>query len=99
MKVRHLPSALRHYPGFVLRNGPRMLAHTFRGSTWKSALGLESEIEVFRRYKALRAAEREYVPESAVPESAHDMPGARRRRAPIPAHNRGTSAERDLLPR
>jgi radical SAM superfamily enzyme YgiQ (UPF0313 family) len=62
MKVRHMPGVLRHYPGFVLRHGPKMLAHTFRGSTWRSALGLESERDVFRRYKARRAAEREYVP-------------------------------------
>jgi radical SAM superfamily enzyme YgiQ (UPF0313 family) len=62
MKVRHLPGVLRHYPGFVLRHSPQMLAHTFRGSTWRSALGLESERDVFRRYKARRAAEREYVP-------------------------------------
>ena len=66
MKVRHMPSAFRHYPGFVLRNAPRMCAHTFRGSSWRSALGLESSREVFRRYKALRAGEREYVPQPAV---------------------------------
>src|SRR4029077_17446742 len=42
MKVRHFPAVLRHYPGFVLRHGPRMLAHTFRGTTWKSMGGLAS---------------------------------------------------------
>jgi anaerobic magnesium-protoporphyrin IX monomethyl ester cyclase len=63
MKLRHLPDVLWNYPGFVLRHGPKMLAHTFRGSTWRSALGLEEERTVFKRYKALRAAEREYVPE------------------------------------
>ena len=62
MKVRHLPSVLRHYPRFVIRNAARMCRHTFRGSTWRSALGLQDEREVFRRYKVLRAAEREYVP-------------------------------------
>jgi hypothetical protein len=62
MKLRHLPAALRHYPLFVLRNGPQMLAHTFRGSSWKSALGLEDSQTVFRRYKAIRAREREYLP-------------------------------------
>jgi anaerobic magnesium-protoporphyrin IX monomethyl ester cyclase len=62
MKVRHLPSVLRHYPAFVLRHAPRMLAHTFRGSSWRSVLGLENERTVFRRYKARRRAEREYVP-------------------------------------
>jgi radical SAM superfamily enzyme YgiQ (UPF0313 family) len=61
MKVRHLPRVLREYPGFVLRHAPRMLAHTFRGSSWRSMIGLESDREVFRRYKARRAAEREYV--------------------------------------
>jgi radical SAM superfamily enzyme YgiQ (UPF0313 family) len=63
MKVRHLPGVLRRYPGFVLRNGPRMLAHTFRGTTWRSVVGLESERQVFARYKARRAGEREYVAE------------------------------------
>jgi anaerobic magnesium-protoporphyrin IX monomethyl ester cyclase len=62
MKVRHLPSVLWHYPWFVLRNAPRMLAHTFRGSTWRSVLGLEDARTVFRRYKAIRCAEREYLP-------------------------------------
>ncbi len=33
MKLRHLPAAIRQYPGFVLRHGHQMLAHTFRGST------------------------------------------------------------------
>jgi anaerobic magnesium-protoporphyrin IX monomethyl ester cyclase len=67
MKVRHLPSVLRAYPGFVLRHAPRMMAHTFRGSTWRSLIGLESDRDVFRRYKARRAVEREYVPELAAP--------------------------------
>jgi radical SAM superfamily enzyme YgiQ (UPF0313 family) len=67
MKVRHLPRVLAAYPGFVLRHAPQMLAHTFRGSTWRSVLGLESDRAVFKRYKARRALEREYVPE---PDSA-----------------------------
>jgi anaerobic magnesium-protoporphyrin IX monomethyl ester cyclase len=61
MKLRHLPRVLRAYPGFVLRHAPQMLAHTFRGSTWRSALGLESARDVFNRYKRLREREREYV--------------------------------------
>jgi radical SAM superfamily enzyme YgiQ (UPF0313 family) len=70
MKLRHLPSVLRHYPWFVLRHAPRMCAHTFRGSSWRSALGLEGARAVFARYKKIRAAEREYVPEpSAGPRS------------------------------
>jgi radical SAM superfamily enzyme YgiQ (UPF0313 family) len=63
MKVRHLPRALRAYPGFVIRHGPQMLAHTFRGCTWKTMVGLEDERAAFRRYKGIRAREREYVPE------------------------------------
>jgi anaerobic magnesium-protoporphyrin IX monomethyl ester cyclase len=63
MKLRHLPSVLRHYPGFVLRNAHRMCRHTFRGSSWRSALGLQEDRDVFRRYKGIRAAEREYVPD------------------------------------
>jgi len=66
MKVHHIPNVLWHYPNFVFRNGSRMFAHTFRGSSWRSALGLESEREVFKRYKAIRAAEREYLPDLAV---------------------------------
>ena len=38
-----------------------MLAHTFRGSTWRSAIGLEDSRAVFARYKAIRRAEREYL--------------------------------------
>lgn len=61
MKVRHIPDVIRHDPWFVLRNWPWMLAHTFRGSTLKSALGFENDREAFRRYKARRELEREYV--------------------------------------
>jgi radical SAM superfamily enzyme YgiQ (UPF0313 family) len=61
MKVRHFPAAARHSPAFVLRHGPAMFAHTFRGSTWKSALGLESQRAVFERYREIRKAEREYL--------------------------------------
>jgi anaerobic magnesium-protoporphyrin IX monomethyl ester cyclase len=38
-----------------------MLSHTFRGSSIRSALGLESERKVFERYREIRKAEREYV--------------------------------------
>ena len=61
MKVRHIPAVFRRDPLFVVRNGSRMLAHTFRGSTWRSALGLEDARAVFRRYRAIRARERQYV--------------------------------------
>src|SRR5262245_23670461 len=76
MKVRHMPDAFRLYPGFVLKHGRRMLAHTFRGMTWRSLLGLESSRDVFRRYKQIRAKERIYLdaPDQlpAGPEIAHE---------------------------
>ena len=61
MKIRHLPAVLRHDPMFVLRNGRRMLGHTFRGTTWKSVLGLEGSRDAFRRYRAIRDRERRYL--------------------------------------
>jgi hypothetical protein len=35
-----------------------MLRHTFRGSTWRSMLGLETERDVFARYQSIRRSER-----------------------------------------
>ena len=61
MKVKHMATAVRHDPTFVLRNAPRMLKHTFRGSTWRSAIGLESARDVFTRYRAIRSRERVYL--------------------------------------
>ena len=61
MKVRHMATAVRHDPGFVLGHGLRMLAHTFRGTTWRSAVGLEGARDAFRRYRTIREREREYV--------------------------------------
>src|SRR5262245_1086588 len=61
MKLRHLPTALRHSPRFALRHGLTMLRHTFRGSTLRSLLGLEDERMAFERYRAMRKAERAYV--------------------------------------
>ncbi len=61
MKSRHMPVALLHNPLFVLRNATKMLAHTYRGSTVKSLLGLEDERKAFARYRAMREVERDYV--------------------------------------
>ena len=61
MKLRHMPVAFRHDPGFVLRNARRMAAHTFRGSTWRTWLHLEDERRAFERYCAIREREREYL--------------------------------------
>jgi anaerobic magnesium-protoporphyrin IX monomethyl ester cyclase len=61
MKVRHIPAALFHDPWFVVCNAPQMLTHTFRGSTWRSVLGLEDGRRAFERYKAIRQRERDFV--------------------------------------
>jgi len=61
MKTRHIPVVLRHDPWFVLTQTHKMLAHTFRGSSIRSVLGLEDDRKAFQRYKAIRRAEREYV--------------------------------------
>jgi anaerobic magnesium-protoporphyrin IX monomethyl ester cyclase len=61
MKTRHIPAVFRHDPWFVLTHSGKMLAHTFRGSSFRSALGLEDDRKAFGRYKAIRKAEREYV--------------------------------------
>jgi radical SAM superfamily enzyme YgiQ (UPF0313 family) len=62
MKLRHMKSVLVHSPGFLLRNAARMLAHTFRGSSfWRSLLGWEDEHAAFARYRAIRQAERAYI--------------------------------------
>ena len=61
MKVRHIPAVFRRNPLFVLRHARRMLAHTFRGSTWRSALGLDDARNVFRRYQIIRRRERDYL--------------------------------------
>jgi anaerobic magnesium-protoporphyrin IX monomethyl ester cyclase len=64
MKLRHFWPALAHNPWFVLRHGAAMLAHTFRGSSVRSLLGLESERKAFERYRAIRRVERAYLPET-----------------------------------
>src|SRR5205823_3234349 len=61
MKLRHMPTAFAHSPLFLLRNAPKMFAHTFRGSTIRSFLGLEDERKAFRRFQTIRRAERAYV--------------------------------------
>jgi hypothetical protein len=38
-----------------------MVAHTFRGSTWRTWLRLEDEHLAFERYCAIREREREYL--------------------------------------
>jgi anaerobic magnesium-protoporphyrin IX monomethyl ester cyclase len=61
IKLRHMPAAFAHDPWFVLRHSARMLAHTFRGCSLGTFLGLEDEREAFRRHRAIRRAERAYL--------------------------------------
>jgi hypothetical protein len=61
MKVRHMPVALLHNPRFMLKNWPRILAHTYRGSSLDRFIGLEDEHRAFERYRAIRNVERAYV--------------------------------------
>jgi radical SAM superfamily enzyme YgiQ (UPF0313 family) len=61
MKVRHVPAAFRHDPLYVLKNGRKMFAHTFRGCTIKNLLGLEDEHTAFQRYREIRRSERAYI--------------------------------------
>jgi radical SAM superfamily enzyme YgiQ (UPF0313 family) len=61
MKLRHLWPVMAHSPWFVLRHGHEMVSHTFRGASWRSFLGLESEHDVFARYKEIRRMERQYL--------------------------------------
>src|SRR5438876_3385915 len=61
MKLRHMPAAFADSPLFLLRNAPKMFAHTFRGSTIRSFLGLGDERKAFQRFQAIRRAERAYV--------------------------------------
>ena len=74
MKLKHFPAALAHSPWFVLRNGRRMLAHTFAGSSVRSVFGLESDAAVFARYRERRRRDRDYVrlePHEFPPAAAH----------------------------
>ena len=45
----------------------RCSRHTFRGVSWRSLLGLESERDVFARYKDIRRMERRYLWKSRLP--------------------------------
>jgi hypothetical protein len=61
--THRVAAVLRRRPGFVPWNAPTLFAHTFRGSTWRSVVGLESARDTFARYKAIRTREREFVTE------------------------------------
>src|SRR5258708_3734629 len=58
MKLRHMPAAFAHSPLFLLRYAPKMFAHTFRGSTIRSFLGLEDERKAFHPFHSISRADR-----------------------------------------
>ncbi len=90
MKVRHMSVAFRHDPGWVSRNAGKMLTHTFRGSTWRSMLGLEDVRDVFTRYRAIRKRERRYLdwpdPLEATAGTDDETPTRTQSTATIPIH-------------
>ena len=61
MKLKHLPAAFLHSPWFVLRNALRMMKHTFAGTSVRYMLGLESDRQVFARYRAIRQKQRAHA--------------------------------------
>jgi anaerobic magnesium-protoporphyrin IX monomethyl ester cyclase len=72
IKLRHMPAACLHSPGFVLQHGLAMLAHTFAGSTLRSAFGFESERAVFDRFRERRRRERERATAVELPDAPGD---------------------------
>ncbi len=61
MKSRHMWALIKHDPFFMARNIWRIFAFHFRGSTLRTFLRLEDEQVAFKRYRGIRAAERNYV--------------------------------------
>jgi hypothetical protein len=61
MKLRHMPAAMLYNPLFVLKNARKMFAHTFRGSSLRSLVGLEDERKAFSRYRSIRERERGFL--------------------------------------
>jgi hypothetical protein len=61
MKLHHMPAAFWHSPLYLLRNAPRMFAHSFRGNTIRTFLGFEDEHRAFERFRMIRQSERVYL--------------------------------------
>jgi anaerobic magnesium-protoporphyrin IX monomethyl ester cyclase len=61
IKTSHIVPVLLHDPWFVLTHAGKMMKHTYRGSSWRSMIGLEKDRKAFTRYKELRRREREYL--------------------------------------
>jgi radical SAM superfamily enzyme YgiQ (UPF0313 family) len=78
MKVRHMPSAFLHSPAFVVRHGFDMLAHTFTGSSVRSALGFEPPQAAFARYRQRRRDARARESADLIPDVYEPPAGLRR---------------------
>lgn len=61
MKMAHFPIALFRNPKFVLKQGFKMMRHTFRGCTLRTLLKMEDERKAFQRYRDIRRQERVYI--------------------------------------
>jgi radical SAM superfamily enzyme YgiQ (UPF0313 family) len=79
IKVGHWRALLRRDTLFMLRNIKPIFDFNFRGSTLRTFLGLEDEWTAFRRYRRIRAAERNYLEPERVGVAAR-VPGRRRAR-------------------
>ena len=62
MKVRHVPTALKHDPGYVAGTACACCATSSAGQLSGHGSGSEPA-DAFRRYKAIRRAEREFFPD------------------------------------
>ena len=60
----------------MLQHGRAMIAHTFAGSTWRSALGLEDDHAVFDRFREHRRREREAATSVDLPDYGAYAPAA-----------------------
>ena len=77
MKLRHMPAACRHSPGFVLQHGRAMLAHTFAGiDAGGRRSGSEDERAVFDRFREHRRREREAATSVELPDYGAYAPAA-----------------------
>jgi len=56
-----LSALVSHDPLFVMLNVWSILSFNFRGTSWRSLLGMEKERAAFERYRAIRQAERSYL--------------------------------------
>ena len=76
MKLRHMPTACRHSPGFVLRHGRAMLRTPSRAPPGGRRWGSRDEHAVFDRFREHRRREREAATSVEVPDYGAYAPAA-----------------------